>query len=176
MRCAECGAETAELAQVCPWCGAPLAGQRSVGARQAGGPIDGRETVPAPAKTAGSASARARLRQRYVLICFIFCLIVCSTSMAVINEAPAYTVLSHTMGWAIGLSVAGALVSLVLFVHSLNRRSTQQVVWALLPILSLSFLAFVPFLWLAILYRRPRTRYGRGTCRLPAGSGRHSLG
>jgi hypothetical protein len=102
------------------------------------------------------AAARARRRQRYFLICFIFSLILCSISMAGINEVPAFTVLSHTLGWIIGLSVAGALLSLILLVRALDSSSARQVVWAWVPVVSFSFLAFVPFLWLAIIRRRAR--------------------
>jgi len=154
MRCAECGAQTAEVAQPCVRCGAPAAGQSLVAAHPAGGAAN--SPAAATAGDMGSVPARARLRQRYLLICFILSLILCSASMAGINKAPAYTVLSHTLGWVIGLSVVAAFLSLALFVHVLDRRSSWQVAGAWVPVLSLSFLAFVPFLWPAVIRRRVR--------------------
>lgn len=155
MRCAECGAETAEGAQFCVRCGAPTVGPDPVAADWAlSEPDDSR--AAAATKAAESPYVQVGRYQRYFLICLIFFLIVCSASMAWINKVPGGTRLSHALGWAIGLSVAGALLSLVLMVLGVNPRSNQQVVWMFVPVLSLSFLAFVPFLWLAVIHRQAR--------------------
>jgi hypothetical protein len=155
VRCAECGTETAEVAQLCVRCGAPAVGPQPVAADWAlSEPDDSR--AAAATKAAESPYVQVGRYQRYFLICLIFFLVVCSASMAWINKVPGGTRLSHALGWAIGLSVAGALLSLVLMVLGVNPRSNQQVVWMFVPVLSLSFLAFVPFLWLAVIHRRAR--------------------
>jgi hypothetical protein len=153
VRCAECGAETAEVAQFCVRCGAPTAGPQPVAADLAPSEPDDPRAAAAAAE---SPHAQAGRYQQYFLICLIFYLIVCSASMAWINKVPGGPKLSHALGWAIGLSVAGALLSLVLLVLGVNPRSNQQVAWAFVPVLSLSFLAFVPFLWLAVIHRQAR--------------------
>jgi hypothetical protein len=151
MRCAECGAETAKAVQFCVRCGAPAVGPQPVAADLAPSELDDPR-----AAAAESPHAQVGRYQRYFLACLIFYLIVCSASMAWINKVPGDTRLSHALGWAIGLSIAGALLSLVLLVLGVNPRSNQQVAWTFVPVLSLSFLAFVPFLWLAVIHRQAR--------------------
>ncbi len=155
MRCAECGAETAEVAQFCVRCGAPTVGPQPVAAvRALSEPDDSR--AAAATKAAESPYAQVGRYQRYFLTCLIFFLIVWSASMAWLNKVPGGTWLNHALAWAVGLSFAGVLLSLVLMVLGVNPRSNQQVVWMFVPVLSLSFLAFVPFLWLAVTRRQAR--------------------
>jgi len=83
-----------------------------------GGPGDSPvATVPA-ATNAGSPSARGRLRQRYFSICLAFSVILFIGSFVGINKAPPRSGLSYTMGWIIGLSLTGALLSLVLLLRA----------------------------------------------------------
>ncbi len=155
IRCLECGAESAEITQFCLRCGAPRIGPQPAAVDPApDGPGDSSAAVAA--RSAGSPLAQAGRYQRNFLICLIFFLIVCSASMAWINKVPGGTSLSHALGWAIGFSVIGALLSLVVLVLGVNLRSNQQIAWMFVPVLSLSFLAFVPFLWLAIIHRQAR--------------------
>ncbi len=56
----------------------------------------------------------------------------------------------------IQVSVAGTLVSLVLLEIARKQFRIRQVVWALVPILPLGRLAFLPFLWLALIRRQGR--------------------
>jgi len=64
------------------------------------------------------------LRQRYFLICLIFCLILFIVGFVGINKAPSRSGLSYTMGWVIGLSLAGALLSLALFLRARRHSHT----------------------------------------------------
>jgi hypothetical protein len=75
--------------------------------------------------------------------------------MAWLNKAHSYTLLSHTLGRLVGLSVLGVLLSPGFLTVYLARRG-WRVGWAWVPIWSLSYLAFVPVLYLAIRRRRPR--------------------
>jgi hypothetical protein len=106
-------------------------------------------------QAAGPQVAQMGRYPRLSLMCLIFSVIVCSVSMAWLNKAQAFTVLSHTLGWLVGLSVLGVLLSLGLLTVYLARRG-WQVGWAWVPIWSISYLAFVPFLRIAIRRRRPR--------------------
>jgi hypothetical protein len=126
---------------------------------------DGREPVPVPARveTALAAATDAwsppvwiRRGRAYFLIALVFCLILCSAGEAVGNKVPTYTGLSHALGWVIGLSVVGVLGALILLALSLHPRSDRQVGWALLPILSLSVLAWWPSLVVAVIRRWAR--------------------
>jgi hypothetical protein len=76
--------------------------------------------------------------------------------LAWINKVPGGTGLSHKLGWAIATGVALALMSLILLVRGVSPRSPQQATWAFVSVLSLSFLAFAPFLWLAVIRQRAR--------------------
>jgi hypothetical protein len=99
--------------------GAPAAGRPSVTVDPiADRPGDSPAAAAPAARNAGSPPARARLRQRYFLICLIFCLILFIASFVGINKAPPRSGLSYTMGWVIGLSLAGALLSLVLLLRA----------------------------------------------------------
>lgn len=63
------------------------------------------------------------------------------------------------MGGAFAVSVGGALAFLVAFVRTLGRwrrARVRQVVWALVPVVSLAWLAWCPFLLLALIRRRAR--------------------
>ena len=66
--------------------------------------------------------------------------------------------LHHPVEWLMDLGVGGALLSLALFEAARGRfpvRSrVRQLLWALVPLLSSGLLAFVPFLWLAVICRR----------------------
>jgi hypothetical protein len=66
--------------------------------------------------------------------------------------------LHHPVEWLMDLGVGGALLSLAVFEAARGRfpaRSrVRQLVWPLVPLLSLGLLAFVPFLWLALVRRR----------------------
>ena len=157
MRCAECGMETAEAAQFCFQCGAPAVGQELVAADSVAGRLgDSGGATATTASVVRPPLARVGRYERYFLICAIFCLIVFSASMAWLNKVPGGTWLNHTLGWVAGLSAAGAVLSLVLLVHRVSPRGGQQMGWAFVPIWSLSFLAFAPFLRLAIIHRQAR--------------------
>jgi hypothetical protein len=155
LKCVECGAESAEVAQLCGQCGAPAVGPRLVAAGPAAaGPRDC--LVATPAGDAGSPPAWIRRGQPYFMISLIFFLDLYMISVVGLNRTQGPG-LHHPMEWLILLSVGGALLSLVLFEAARSQFRVRQPVWALVPILSPGFLAFVPFLWLALI-RRP----GRG--------------
>jgi DivIVA domain-containing protein len=156
VRCAECGAETAETTEFCTVCEAPAVGQRPVAADpSAGGPGDDLETVPAVPRDARRPPAWLRRGQRYFMISLIFFLILYLIAVAGFNWTQG-SGLHHPMEWIIVLSVGGALLSLILFEAARNQFRPRQLAWGLVPILSLTFLAFVPFLWLALVRRRAR--------------------
>jgi len=159
VRCAECGAPVAEPTRACAECGAPPVGQLSVAADPA---PDGRgdSAAMAPARDTRSIPGRARLG--YFLMC-LFCYLTLTIGFVVASNAPVSIeelrrlALSYATGWIIGLSLGAAILSLALTAFfTPHRRSPRlrQVAWLLVPVLSLSWLAFAPFLWLADIRRR----------------------
>lgn len=139
MRCVECGAKSAGLIQLCGRCGAPVAGPRSVTA----------ETAPDPAIPVPAAVRRL----------FLACLIMFLILFTIGQVGAVYTTQkSRLPGPMIGiswLSVFGALAFLVLFECTRSRFARAQW-WAVVPVASFAFLAFAPFLWLALVRRRVR--------------------
>jgi hypothetical protein len=125
----ECGAETAEAAQACPQCEAPLT---------------------------GSAPVRMRRSQRHLLISFGFFLILYMVGVVGHVKTPQHSGLHRPMIYVILVSLVGTLVSLVLLDIARRQFRIRQVAWALVPILSLGRLAFLPFLWLAVIRRQGR--------------------
>ena len=156
VRCAECGAETTETTEFCAVCEAPAVGQGPVAADPpAGGPGDDLETVPAAPRDARRPPAWPRRGQRYFMISLIFFLVLYLIGVAGF-ETTQQSGLHHPMEWIIQWSIVGALLSVILFEAARNQFRPRQVAWGLVPILSLAFLAFVPFLWLALVRRRAR--------------------
>lgn len=146
MRCVECGSETAEAAQRCARCGAPPARPMPVAA----GP------AAAAAGDAWPTSAWMRHGQRYFLISLIFFLILYLIGVVGLLKTSLDSGPHTAMGWVLILSVAGVFLSLVLVEASRNQFRARQLGWGLVPILSLGLLAFVPFLWLALIRHRAR--------------------
>ncbi len=154
VKCVECGAKSAEVAQLCGQCGAPAVGALLVAAGPAAaGPANC--LVATPAVDAGPPPAWIRRGQPYFMISLIFFLGLYMISVVGFNRTQG-SGLHHLMEWLILLSVGGALLSLVLFEAARSQFRVRQPVWALVPILSLGFLAFVPFLWLALIRRQAR--------------------
>jgi hypothetical protein len=129
VKCIGCGAEPAEAAQACPQCEAPLT---------------------------GSAPVRMRRSQRYLLISVVFFLILYMVGVVGLVKTPQHSGLHRPMIHVIQVSLAGTLVSLVLLEIARKQFRIRQVAWALVPILSQGRLAFLPFLWLALIRRQGR--------------------
>jgi hypothetical protein len=75
------------------------------------------------------------------------------------TKVPPTSDLAGWVGGAFAVSVGGALAFLVAFVRTLGRwrrARIRQVVWALVPVVSLAWLAWWPFLVLALIRRRAR--------------------
>jgi DivIVA domain-containing protein len=157
IRCAECGALVTETTRACAECGAPPVGQRPVAADlPAAGPGNDRQTAPSAAGDDRQPPPQVSPDQLDNMDFLGFWVVVCSISLAWINKVPGGTGLSHALGWVIATCVVVALMSLIFLVRGFSPRSPQQVTWAFVPVLSLSFLAFAPFLWLAVIRRRAR--------------------
>jgi hypothetical protein len=156
MRCAECGAPAAEVTQACAECGAPPVWQWSEAAdRVAAGRGAHRKTAPVVARGTWRPPAWIRRGQRYFMISLIFFLALYLIAVAGFNET-VQSGLHHPLEWIIQLSVGAALLSVVLFEAARNQFRVRQLVWGLVPVLSLGVLAFAPFLWLALVRRRAR--------------------
>jgi hypothetical protein len=116
------------MARACVNCGPPVMAQPPVAAGPAASvPGANRQTAPAPARAAGSPPGQARIRPQYFLSCLIACLILFITGLVGINKAPPRSGLSYAMGWIIGLSLAGALLSQVLLLAARRRRRVRPV-------------------------------------------------
>jgi hypothetical protein len=89
------------------------------------------------------------------MISLIFFLILYLIAVAGFNET-VQSGLHHPMEWIIQLSVGGALLSVVLVEAARSQFRVRQLVWGLVPVLSIGLLAFAPFLWLALVRRRAR--------------------
>jgi DivIVA domain-containing protein len=155
VRCAECGAESAEVAQVCVVCGAPAVGRPPGTADPAGG---GPGEAAAVAAARDAAAGTARARRRYLLL-FLACCVMLPIIGFVSTKVPPTSDLAGWVGGAFAVSVGGALAFLVAFVRTLGRwrrARVRQVVWALVPVVSLAWLAWWPFLVLALIRRRAR--------------------
>jgi len=161
IRCAECGAPAVEAAQFCVRCGAPVSAQRSAAAKSA---VAGPGGPPAAAAARDAVWIPGRALARYLLLCLCCNLILFAGLLAVINapvsiRAVEYPGLGSTMGWVISLSLSGVLLSSTFFCFLGDRGRwprLRQVGWGLVPILSVWWLAFAPFLWLADIRRRAR--------------------
>jgi hypothetical protein len=110
----------------------------------------------APTQGAGGPPARVYRDQRYFMISLVFFLVLYMIGMAGLNATPMHTWVHHTTGWIIVVGLAGALLSVILLETDRGQFRARQLVWAWVPILSLGLLAFVPFLWLALIRRRTR--------------------
>jgi hypothetical protein len=154
MRCAECGAQTAEGTRFCAKCGAPVSGQRSVAADpSAGGPDDHLETAPGVAKAAKPWPAAVRW---LFLVCLILCLILFTIGQVGVVRTAQGTELHDTMVGVSWLGIFGALLFLVLFECANRQFAGAQLGWAVVPLMSFGLLAPAPFLWLALVRRRIR--------------------
>jgi hypothetical protein len=125
MICAECGSETAEAVQVCAVCGAPPVGASRV--------IAGGEAAVNPAdKTPSRHDARhgdnwLSFRSPWLyLLGSGLCLVLFIGGVVGINKAPPRSGLSYTMGWIVGLSLLGGVVSLVCFSSARIRIRREQ--------------------------------------------------
>jgi hypothetical protein len=157
MRCAECGALVAVATRACAGCGAPPAGKRSVAADPvAAGPGHDQEMVPAAARDAWRPPAWLRRSRRHFMMSLVFFLVLYVMGVVVLNYTSQPSELHHAIHWAIVVPILGALLSLVLFEAARNQFHYRQILWALVPVLSIGLLAFVPFLWLALVRRRAR--------------------
>lgn len=152
MRCVECGAECAEVARFCVRCGAPVTGQPLVAADPAAGePDDHLDRAPSPAK--GTPLVPAAVRWLF-LICLILFLILFTIAQIGVVVTLQESGLHNTMVDISWLSIFGALAFLVFFELARGHFAKAQLWWAAVPPLSFGFLAFVPFLWLALVRRR----------------------
>ena len=144
MKCVECGAESGYQARLCARCGAPVAGPRSAAAQAAPGPAT---PVPDPAIPVPAAV-------RWLLLA---CLILFLILFTIGQIGAVYTTRQSRLNTAmIGISwlaVFGALAFLILF-ECTRSRFTRAQWWAVVPVASFAFLAFAPFLWLALVRRR----------------------
>jgi hypothetical protein len=124
-------------------------------------PVD--QAAIAAARDAGSRPARGR---RYLLMflacCLILCCLIVITGVLVVVNPPN-SALAAWVGGTIAVatvgSLSGAIASFVVFVKTLSqrrRRRVRQVAWALVPIVSLTFLAWLPFAVLAFIRLRLR--------------------
>lgn len=155
MKCVECGTQIAELAPLCVRCGAPVAGSRSVAADPATGGLSG-GLVAAAARDAGLPPARVRRGQPYYLVCLVFSVILYVIGAVGLIRTSLDSRPHTAMGWILIASSVGVFVSLVLVETGRNQFRNRQLAWGLVPILSAGFLAFVPFLWLALMRRQAR--------------------
>jgi hypothetical protein len=154
MRCAECGAPVAEVTQTCAECGALPVGKRATATCPAGGRGDDVETIRVTVTDAWPPPAWIRRGRRYFVAALVFCLAVYMIGVVALNKTPQRTGLHRLTLPVAVLSIAGALLALILIETARNQFRPRQVVWALVPIVSLGLLAFVPFLWLALIRRR----------------------
>src|SRR6516225_8850020 len=154
MRCGECGAQTGEAANFCAQCGTPVARQPSVSLDPAaGGPGHHLETAAGPAEGAGPWPAGVR----WVFMIFLICFLILFTIGVAGVEATAPGTGLHAMMVSVSwLSIFGALLFLALFERARYQFAKAQLGWAMVPLMSLGFLACVPFLWLALGRRRVR--------------------
>lgn len=118
------------------------------------GPVDCLAT--AAAGDVRPASAWMRRGQRSFLGSLIFFLILYLIGVVGLLKTSLHSGPHTVMGWTLILSVAGLFLSLVLVEAARNQFHARQLGWGLVPMLSLGFLAFVPFLWLALIHRRAR--------------------
>lgn len=142
MRCLECDAETAQVAQFCVRCGTLAAG--GAGDSDANGTDRG----------AGSRASRAR---RWYFLMFLACCLLLPISAFVGTKVSPKSDLAGWVGGAFIASLCGAVGFLAAFVRTLSSRARgRQAAWTLVPIVSFSFLAWWPFLVLALIRRRAR--------------------
>jgi hypothetical protein len=97
-----------------------------------------------------------RRGQRYFFISLIFFLILYMIGVVGLLKTSLDSGPHTATGWVFILSVAGVFVSLVFVEAARNQFRARQLWWGLMPILSLGLLAFLPFLWLALIRRRAR--------------------
>jgi hypothetical protein len=155
VKCVECGAETAQVAQFCVRCGAPPVGQPPVATNPADGGLGDSAAIAAD-RDAGSRPARAR--RRYFLM-FLACCLMLPISAFVGSKVSPKSDLAGWVGGTFAVSVCGAVIFLAAFVKTLSQRRgrrVRQVVWALMPVVSFTVLAWWPFLVLALVRRQAR--------------------
>jgi membrane-bound metal-dependent hydrolase YbcI (DUF457 family) len=128
VKCVQCGAETAEVAQFCVRCGAPPVGQPRVATYPAdGGPGD--SAAIAAGKDAGSRPGRARRRyfRLFLACCVILCCVIVNDVLLALYAPSVWNNTSNSalVNWiggtiaVIGLvSLCGAVIFLVAFVHA----------------------------------------------------------
>src|SRR5262249_14121401 len=93
--------------------------------------------------------------QPFYMICLVFFVALYTIGWVGFQRTQG-SELHHPMEWGIDLGVGGTLLSLALFEAARGRFGVRQPAWALVPLLSLTFLAFAPFLWVALSRRRAR--------------------
>lgn len=139
MKCVECGADSADVTQLCARCGAPVAGP----------PLAAAETDPGPAIPAPAAV-------RWLLLAFlILFLVLFVTGQVVAVHTVQQSRLDNSMIGISWLGIFGAWVFVIFFECTCSRFARAQW-WAVVPVASFAFLAFAPFLWLALVRRRVR--------------------
>jgi hypothetical protein len=130
MACLECGLEQAvAYAGICARCGAPLTDPDYPSGAFAG---------------AGGAqlqvgSAWIRRGRPYYMISLIFFLALYMIAVFGFEQTQG-SGLHHPMEWGMDLGVCGALVSLFLFEAARGQFRVRQLVWGLVPLLSLALL------------------------------------
>jgi len=155
VKCAECVAEAAEATAVCAGCGAPAVWRPSVAVDLAAGrPVVSR--VVAAAGDRGWVPGWVRRGQRYFFASLILFLVLYVLGVVGVNKTPQDAGLHHPMLPVTLLGLAGTLMSLVLFELARSQFSWRQPVAAVITVMLLWVLVFVPFLWLALVRRRAR--------------------
>jgi hypothetical protein len=99
----------------------------------------------------------------FLACCLILACCVLTAGVLLAVSPPSASALANWIGGITGgvivASLCGAIIFLVAFVKTLSlrrRRRVRQVAWALVPIVSFSFLAWWPFLVLALIRLRAR--------------------
>jgi hypothetical protein len=95
-----------------------------------------------------------RRSRPYFLICLGFSTILFLIGVVGLIKSSLGSRPHTAMGWVLILSGVGVFGSLILVEAAQAQYSDRQVGWGLVPILSVGYLAFVPFLWLALIRRR----------------------
>ena len=140
MRCVECGAQAAEVAEFCVRCGAPADWQPPVSAKR--DDVGPGNSIAAAVPT-GTGPGPARARRRYFLLLLACCLIlycVILTGVLIAVNAPSlwsfHVLEDEPAGWigvtiiaAFVASLTGTVIFLVAFVKTLSqhRRRVRQV-------------------------------------------------
>jgi hypothetical protein len=150
MKCVECGALATEVTQTCANCGAPVLGVPQALLRSEL-PTEGDGAPPSQAQDGTPWPAPVRW---LLLACLIGSLILLAIAQVGVVDTGRGTGMHATMVGLSWIGVLGALLFLVLFESARKQFDGAQAGWALTVLCSFGFLAWLPFLWLALARRR----------------------